>query len=190
MSNKDKIITELLEKTQQMQEHMELQEKTIQILLKSNKQIIDWIDDIVKDQEHFRENYFFEISDPRLKEETTEYWYPDIVSVEETLNEIINHGKSIARFGDGEFATIYGRVRHKFQTEQDDRLAARLLDVLASEDDSLMVAIADNYGNLERYSEQAKREIRFYLTRQVRKEHLQILKRDRKYYAAYKTSCR
>lgn len=58
MSNKDKIITELLEKTQQMQEHMELQEKTIQILLKSNKQIIDWIDDIVKDQEHFRENYF------------------------------------------------------------------------------------------------------------------------------------
>lgn len=58
MSNKDKIITELLEKTQQMQEHMEWQEKTIQILLKSNKQIIDWVDDIVKDQEHFRENYF------------------------------------------------------------------------------------------------------------------------------------
>lgn len=27
MSNKDKIITELLEKTQQMQEHMEWQEK-------------------------------------------------------------------------------------------------------------------------------------------------------------------
>ena len=50
-----------------------------------------------------------------------------------------------------------------------------------------MVAIADNYGNLERYSEQAKREIRFYLTRQVRKEHLQILKRDRKYYNAYVT---
>lgn len=122
-----------------------------------------------------------------MKEEVTEYWYPDIASVEETLNEIINHGKSIARFGDGEFATIYGRVRHKFQTEQDDRLAARLLDVLASEDDRLMVAIADNYGNLERYSEQAKREIRFYLTRQVRKEHLQILKRDRKYYNAYVT---
>lgn len=58
MSNKDKIITELLEKMQQMQEHMEWQEKTIQILLKSNKQIIDWVDDIVKDQEHFRENYF------------------------------------------------------------------------------------------------------------------------------------
>lgn len=122
-----------------------------------------------------------------MKEEVTEYWYPDIASVEETLDEIVNHGKSIARFGDGEFATIYGRVRHKFQTEQDDRLAARLLDVLASEDDRLMVAIADNYGGLERYSEQAKREIRFYLTRQVRKEHLQILKRDRKYYNAYVT---
>ena len=89
MSNKDKIITELLEKTQQMQEHMEWQEKTIQILLKSNKQIIDWVDDIVKDQEHFRENYFFEISDPRLKEEETEYWYPDIASVLQDL-EMVN----------------------------------------------------------------------------------------------------
>lgn len=96
-----------------------------------------------------------------MKEEVTEYWYPDIASVEETLDEIVNHGKSIARFGDGEFATIYGRVRHKFQTEQDDRLAARLLDVLASEDDRLMVAIADNYGNLERYSEQAKERFVF-----------------------------
>jgi translation elongation factor EF-G len=66
MSNKDKIITELLEKTQQMQEHMELQEKTIQILLRSNKQIIDWVDDIVKDQEHFRENYFFKISPSKI----------------------------------------------------------------------------------------------------------------------------
>ena len=36
----------------------------------------------------------------------------------------------------------------KSQTEQDDRPVARLLDVLASEDDRLMVAIADNYGNL------------------------------------------
>ena len=140
--------TKLGEQMNELCERLRLQEQTTQVLLKSNKQIIDWVDDIVKDQEHFRENYFFEISDPRLKEEVTEYWYPDIASVEETLNEIINHGKSIARFGDGEFATIYGRVRHKFQTEQDDRLAARLLDVLASEDDRLMVAIADNYGNL------------------------------------------
>ena len=124
------------EQINELNEQFQRQENAIQILLKSNKQIIDWVDDIVKDQEHFRENYFFEISDPRLKEEETEYWYPDIASVEETLDEIVNHGKSIARFGDGEFSTIYGRVRHKFQTEQDDRLAARLLDVLASADDA------------------------------------------------------
>ena len=41
-------------------ERLRLQEQTTQVLLKSNKQIIDWVDDIVKDQEHFRENYFFE----------------------------------------------------------------------------------------------------------------------------------
>ena len=99
------------EQINELNEQFQRQENAIQILLKSNKQIIDWVDDIVKDQEHFRENYFFEISDPRLKEEVTEYWYPDIASVEETLNEIINHGKSIARFGDGEFVTSSKRNR-------------------------------------------------------------------------------
>ena len=51
--------TELGEQMNELCERLRLQEQTTQILLKSNKQIIDWVDDIVKDQEHFRENYFF-----------------------------------------------------------------------------------------------------------------------------------
>lgn len=50
--------TELGEQMNELCERLRLQEQTTQILLKSNKQIIDWVDDIVKDQEHFRENYF------------------------------------------------------------------------------------------------------------------------------------
>lgn len=46
------------EQINELNEQFQRQENAIQILLKSNKQIIDWVDDIVKDQEHFRENYF------------------------------------------------------------------------------------------------------------------------------------
>ncbi len=178
---------QLKELIEQLNQRLEVQEKANQVLLKSNKQLINWIDDIVKEQEHYRENYFFEIFDPRRQEQLTEFWYPNVASVKETLDNIVNRRMSIARFGDGEFAAIYGRVRHKFQTEQDNGLASKLKEVLQSEDDKLMIAVADNYGNLDRYSEQAKREIRYYMTRQVRKEHLQILKRNKKYYNAYVT---
>lgn len=185
--NSEEIITNFKEQLNNLQQRVELQEKTSQVLLKSNKQLIDWIDDIVKEQEHYKENCFFEISDPRVQSENDNYWFPQIATVEETLDNIVNKRKSIARFGDGEFAAIYGRVRHKFQTEQDERLAARLLEVLQSENENLMIAIADNYGTLDNYSEQARREIRYYMTRQVRKEHLQVLKKERKYYNAYVT---
>lgn len=186
MCEEKEMIANLGKKVQQIQQDFDTQNKTIQILMKSNKQLIDWIDDIVQEQEHYKENCFFEISDPRLQQ-TEEFWYPNVASVEETLENIVHHGKSIARYGDGEFSTIYGRVRHKFQTERDDKLAKRLLEVLHSEDDKLMIAIADNYGSLDRYSEQAKREIRYYMTRAVRKEHLRILQQDRRYYNAYVT---
>ena len=48
--------TKLGEQMNELCERLRLQEQTTQVLLKSNKQIIDWVDDIVKDQEHFREN--------------------------------------------------------------------------------------------------------------------------------------
>ena len=38
---------------------------------------------------------------------------------------------------------------------------------------------ADNYGSLEKYTEQAKREIRCYMNPQVRREHMQLLNPQR-----------
>ena len=172
---------------EEIQQRLALQEKTTQVLLKSNQQLISWIDDILKENQHYKENCIFECTDPRGINENVEYWFPNVASISKTLKGIIENKKSIARFGDGEFATIYGRVRHKFQTKPDAELAKRLREVLQSKEKKLMIAIADNYGNLDCYTEQAQREIRCYMTRQVRQEHLALLEKTRIYYNAYVT---
>ncbi len=73
-------------------------------------------------------------------------FFPKIESHKTTINNIINEGKSLARFGDGEFSIIYGTNRWSFQ-QYDEQLSERLLQVLQSDNDKLMIAIADNYGD-------------------------------------------
>lgn len=53
-----------------------------------------------------------------------------IASREETLNEIINNHKSIARFGDGEFLIIFGK-RNAFQ-KMNKIIKTRLYKILNS----------------------------------------------------------
>lgn len=169
-----------------LQTRIETQEKAVRLLVRSNKQLIEWTDSIVDEQSHYKQNCYFELNDPRITKQS-DYWYPEIASIEETANLIINEKKSIARFGDGEFSAIAGRIRHRFQTDVDEKLSKRLLEVLHAKNEKLMVAIADNYGNLDDYSEQTQREIRCYMNREVRMEHLQLLEKGRKYYNAYVT---
>ena len=52
------------------------------------------------------------------------------ISTEETLNELIDNKKSIARFGDGEFGIIFGN-NIGFQ-KFDKKLKKKLLSVLNS----------------------------------------------------------
>ncbi len=83
---------------------------------------------------------------------TDSFIFKDIkfVSIEGTLNEIINHNKSISRFGDGELNLIWGGNNgfEKYNKE----LMNRLLEVLHSNDNNLLVAIPlvckDNLINL------------------------------------------
>ena len=70
---------------------------------------------------------------------------------------------------------------------QDAALQERLKEALQSEDENLLLGIADNYGSLEKYTAQAKREIRAYLTPMVRQEHLSLLSPQKTYYDAYVT---
>lgn len=109
---------------------------------------------------------------------------PHIVGVKETIDLLIKGRKSLARLGDGEFELIYNRERAGFQ-KKNKELSNRLKEVLQSDSENLMVAIADNYGALDKYTDDAAREIRKYLTADVRKDHMQLLDVSKTYYNAY-----
>ncbi len=169
-----------------MQQKLIYLEQTNQSLIQANTQIINYLDSLVSEFEDYKDNAVYEINDPRCNCDFN-IFYPVIKSREETISKIVNEAKSIARFGDGEFATIAGRVRHGFQSEVDEGLKERLIEVLNSNEERLLIGIADNYGRLDKYSEQTKREIRRYMKDTVRKEHLSLLDPDKTYYDAYIT---
>lgn len=64
-------------------------------------------------------------------------------------------------------------------------MTVRLQEVLHTKEDDLLVAIADIYGSLERFTESAAEAVRHYLTPDVRAEHMELLESDRTYYDAF-----
>lgn len=181
----EEILLELCRTVNQLQDRVVKLEKQNAILIQGQKKLIDWEEQNVQNNLRLEQNIGYELQD-WMKRDKSDY-YPIILSAEETIRKIVNEHKSLARFGDGEFSAIAGRVRHRFQNEPDEKLGQRLKEVLQSNEENLLIGIADNYGSLEKYTEQAKREIRCYLNPQVRKEHLQILSPARTYYDAYVT---
>lgn len=175
----------LLKIVEDLQKKVIRLERENQLLIRSQKQLMEWMEQHQQDNLFFQRNVEYELK--AAMDSPTDYFFPKICDTYNTVEEIIKNGKSLARFGDGEFSAIAGRIRHRFQTEQDEGLSRRLIEVLQSEDDRLMIGIADNYGSLEKYTEQAKREIRCYLNPQVRREHMQLLSPDKQYYDAYVT---
>ena len=175
---------QLVQIIERQQTKIDKLEQIAQVLIQSNKQLIDWVDGIEKEISDYKNNAPFEL----LTDQTANgYWYPQIKSANEAIRAMVDEHKSMARFGDGEFSAIAGRVRHRFRSEVDEKLGARLLEVLHSQEEYLIIGIASNYGSLDRYTEQSKREIRRYLQPKVRKEHLQLLSKDKVYYDAYVT---
>lgn len=167
-------------------------EASNKILMDSNRTLIDGnrvLSDALKairnEFEHYTDNAPFEILDPRLKRLSV--FYPNVLSIDETLNDLLSGNRSLCRFGDGEFASISGKLRAKFTTVFYPELSSRLTEVLNSNDDNIMIAIADNYGDLSDYSPQSRREIRNYMTPEVRLEHSALLQKDTIYYNAYIT---
>lgn len=129
-------------------------------------------------------NVKYEIFDQRINIE--KILYPEVKPIEDTINEIIISRKSMARFGDGEFAIMSGGQRHGFQ-EYDARLSKKLIDVIESEDDGFIIGIGDTFGNLESYNDCAKQEIRAYMTEERRNQIMSFLKADKIYANAYIT---
>lgn len=128
-------------------------------------------------------NVKYELLDEVKREELL---IPQVASIEETVQEIYECKRSICRFGDGEFELMYLHKRAKFQ-EVSEKLASRLKEVLQSKDEDILIAIADNYGSLNQYTEKAKGDIRHYLTQEIREQQYDLLDMKRKYYNAYFT---
>lgn len=160
-------------------------EKINTMLVESIQTLTEAYDMLVSDVESFKNNVMYETSDKRGIEDLLPV--PKVASCEETLDELLKSKKSICRFGDGEFACISGNLRAKFTATYSKVLADRLKDILKSDDDRIMIAIADNYGSLEKYSETSKREIRHYMTRSIRQQHMKLLVEGRRYYNTYVT---
>ncbi|MCR5302203.1 MAG: GT-D fold domain-containing protein [Lachnospiraceae bacterium] len=109
---------------------------------------------------------------------------PKIIDARTTIDMIIKSRFSLVRFGDGEFEIIRKRDRPKFQSV-DPLLSERLEEVLKSQEPGILVAIANNYGNLSEYTDHAANGIRYYMTPQTREAHMSLLDMNRGYYDAY-----
>lgn len=126
-------------------------------------------------------NLYYEINAKKLLEA---HELPNIIDQYRTIDLIITQKKSLSRFGDGEFEIILGRNRPRFQSD-DRKLGRKLKEVLWSHLPNLLIAVADNYGELSSYTEEAADDIREYLSPSVRKEHMSLLDLNRVYYDAY-----
>lgn len=93
----------------------------------------------------------------------------------------------MARFGDGELAIAFRIPRQKFQ-RVDEKLAERIWEVLNTDTpENLLLAVADHYGSLDRFNEQAAEGIRLYMTEETRRQHEQIIPANRVYSDTYVT---
>lgn len=122
---------------------------------------------------HIRmDNLPYEILDPRMHDTYTSI--PRIMTEKETIDEIVNNKKSIARFGDGEFSLMFGDSRWRFQ-KVDDKLAMRLREVVTSNNENIMIGLINFYGSLSHRSAGDAAAIRSYITPEIRKQHMELL---------------
>ena len=123
------------------------------------------------------DNVRWEISDPRIQ---GTLWHPQIMSVEDTINEIVDNKKSIARFGDGEFGIMCGVQRWRFQ-KNDEKLAHRLREVVQSEEKDILIGLIDFYGDLSTSKPERANGLRSYMTPEVREQHYAFLSKNKVY---------
>ncbi len=109
---------------------------------------------------------------------------PIIKNAEELLDYIIQKNVSLCRFGDGEFEIMRGIERPWFQTV-DEELSERLKEIIYSKNENIVLAIANNFGNLDCYTEKAANAIRQYLYGSTRREVMSFFEFNRFYFDAY-----
>ena len=130
-------------------------------------------------------NIGYEIAD---KIQKGKYQFPILHSDEEAVTRIVNERCSLIRFGDGEFEIMAGKNRAPFQ-DCDENLSEKLKAAVTTDNENILIAIADNYGDLNIYTEQYAFGIREYMTEEVRAFHSSVLLPNKVYYNAYMFKC-
>ena len=130
-------------------------------------------------------NVQYEIADKIRKHK---YAFPIFHSNEEAINRIVNEHCSLIRFGDGEFEIMAGKNRASFQ-KCDKLLSKKLREAVMIDQDNVLIAIANNYGDLDVYTEDYAFGIREYMTDEVRTFHWSVLNPSKIYYDAYMFKC-
>lgn len=139
---------------------------------------IRWLE---QSRQHFERNYLYEAADV-LKRRQIEL--PRIANVECTCERIISEKCSMSRYGDGEFEIILGKAKDIYQSDN-AKLAERLREILTSDVQNHIVALADDYGAMEGIRKENKETIRKYMTEEKRKQHYALLDMNKTYYNAY-----
>lgn len=136
------------------------------------------VENLKREAERYKwrlENYSYELE----KTATVQ-----IKSSEDLLKEMLAKRTSLCRFGDGELEITRGKERLWYQ-EVKQGLSVRLKEILESNEENIMIAIANDFGSLECYTEEAADAIREYLSGGTREEIIELLDEQRIYYDAY-----
>lgn len=131
-----------------------------------------------------RQNYLLHRKLENLPYEMGMEQTPKIRSAEELLDKLKKGRVSLCRFGDGEFELIRMKSRPCFQIPV-ELLAERLRQIIVSREERICVAVADNFGNLDKYVESAADIIRLYMTKETRTDIVSLIGYEREYYDAY-----
>lgn len=190
----DETIRDIQKKQVQMEQEIFALKNALTGIIQINQKIVKQCDEYRRQIDEISEyvavkaieqnNLKYELLDDKYKKEYI--FYPIFRSNEETIRLIVEEKKSLARFGDGEFSIAFRISRQAFQ-RFDERLSARIWQVVNSNLNDLLIGIADNYGCLEKYNEQSALDIRHYMSDETRAMHAQILPREKIYSDAYIT---
>lgn len=105
---------------------------------------------------------------------------PEVVSIEDTIQYIIENKSSVSRFGDGEFKWMADIPQPSFQ-KQSVQLSERLIEVIFSDEPNLLITIPDAFRDLNHYNLYAKKYWEVTMGK-YRLKWLKYLKKNTVYY--------
>ncbi len=114
------------------------------------------------------------------------YNAPRVASIRDTIQFIVEHRCSVARYGDGEMKLIMGN-NISFQKLY-PKLKERLSMILNSNDSNLVVCVPNIFESLDIYIDHDKAFWQEYLSRS-RKKWYKMLDKNRTYYDAFVSRC-